>query len=207
MFLSPKIVIRAYEKGLFPMSDSSDNPYIYWVDPEERGIINLKKFRINKSLKKTIKKKKYSIKIDNKFEKVINLCAKNKIRKESWINHQIIENYLKLNEMGIAKSVECYGNGTLIGGLYGIIQGEIFCGESMFSLETDASKISMVYLAAHLLEGGFKFIDTQFYSQHLKQFGTEIITKENYKEILAKHGGKQIKFPKELRKDILDYFI
>ena len=90
MFLSPKIVIRAYEKGLFPMSDSSDNPYIYWVDPEERGIINLKKFRINKSLKKTIKKNKYSIKIDNKFEEVINLCAKNKTRKESWINHQII---------------------------------------------------------------------------------------------------------------------
>ena len=171
MFLSPEILLKAYAKGIFPMSDSFDDPFVYWVDPQIRGIIELNEFKITKSLKKTLKKN-YVIKINTNFERVIELCAKNVNREKTWINKQIISNYIKLFKIGKAKSVECYFSNKLAGGLYGITIGNIFCGESMFSIEKDASKISLAYLAAHLMEGRFKFIDTQFYSSHLKQFGT-----------------------------------
>ena len=185
MFLSPEIILKAYTKGIFPMSDSFDDPFVYWVDPKIRGIIKLDEFKISRSLKKTLKKKKFLIKINKNFDKVINLCAKNTNREKTWINKQIIANYTKLFQIGKAKSVECYYKNKLgFGGLYGIIIGNIFCGESMFSIEKDASKISLVYLAAHLIEGGFEFIDTQFYSEHLKQFGTKKIIRNDYKELL-----------------------
>ena len=108
MFLSPQIILKAYSKGIFPMSDSFEDPFIYWVDPKIRGIINLNEFKISKSLRKTLKKKNYRIKINKNFEKVINLCAKNSNRKKTWINKQIISNYTKLYKIGKAKSVECY---------------------------------------------------------------------------------------------------
>ncbi|MBD23348.1 MAG: leucyl/phenylalanyl-tRNA--protein transferase [Alphaproteobacteria bacterium] len=206
MFLSPEIILKAYSKGIFPMSDSFDDPFIYWVDPQIRGIIHLDEFKISKSLKKTIKKKKYLIKINKNFEKVINLCAKNAKRKKTWINKQIISNYTKLFKIGKAKSVECYFKKKLVGGLYGITVGNIFCGESMFSIEKDASKISMVYLAAHLIEGGFEFIDTQFYSSHLKQFGTKKIIRNDYKKILSNNKKKLKIFPENISDDILNYF-
>ena len=129
------------------MSDSNYDPYIYWVEPQIRGVIDLDEFKISKSLVKLLKKKSYSIKINMNFEKVINLCAKNKNRHSSWINKQIIDNYIKLFELGKAKSIECYYKNSLVGGLYGIIIGKIFCGESMFSLEKNASKIALTYLS------------------------------------------------------------
>ena len=150
MFLSTHLVLKAYEKGLFPMSDSNNDPYIYWVEPKERGIIDLKEFKVPRSLKKIIKKSDYEIKINLRFEDVIKLCSKNKYRNTSWINDQIIENYTKLNKLGFAKSIEYYHNGKLAGGLYGIIMGKIFCGESMFSLMPNSSKISLVYIATLL---------------------------------------------------------
>ena len=100
MFLSTDLVLKAYEKGIFPMSDSNYDPYIYWVEPKERGVIDLKEFKVSKSLTKLIKKNTHSVEINSNFEKVINLCAKNKKRKNSWINKQIIENYTKLHELG-----------------------------------------------------------------------------------------------------------
>ena len=178
MFLSPEIILKAYTRGIFPMSDSFDDPFIYWVDPQIRGII----------------------------KKVINLCAKNTNRNKTWINKQIISNYIKLFQIGKAKSVECYYKDKLAGGLYGIIIGNIFCGESMFSIEKDASKISLVYLAAHLKEGGFKFIDTQFYSDHLKQFGTKKIIRNDYKELLSNNKKLVKYFPENISNDILNYF-
>ena len=206
MFLSPEIILKAYTKGIFPMSDSFDDPFVYWVDPKIRGIIKLDEFKISRSLKKTLKKKKFLIKINKNFDKVINLCAKNTNREKTWINKQIIANYTKLFQIGKAKSVECYYQNKLAGGLYGIIIGNIFCGESMFSIEKDASKISLVYLAAHLIEGGFEFIDTQFYSEHLKQFGTRKIIRNDYKELLL-HNKKKVKsFPENIPNDILNYF-
>jgi leucyl/phenylalanyl-tRNA--protein transferase len=204
--LSPKLVMQAYYNGLFPMSDSIEDPNIYWVEPEERGIIKLRDFKFSKSLKKSLKKNLYEIKANENFKKVITLCAKNKNRNESWINSEIIENYVKLHKIGKAKSVECYHKKKLIGGLYGVILGQIFCGESMFSLKENASKISMVYLAAYLKEGGFKIIDTQFFSNHLKQFGTIKVLKNEYLNILKKNSLKKARFPDKLEMNIIDYF-
>ena len=206
MFLSPEILLKAYAKGIFPMSDSFDDPFVYWVDPQIRGIIELNEFKITKSLKKTLKKKNYVIKINTNFKRVIELCAKNINREKTWINKQIITNYIKLFKIGKAKSVECYFNNKLAGGLYGITIGNIFCGESMFSIEKDASKISLAYLAAHLIEGGFEFIDTQFYSSHLKQFGTKQIIRNDFHQLLLKNKKEIREFPEKISKDILKYF-
>lgn len=207
MFLSTKLVLKAYEKGIFPMSDSNYDPYIYWVEPKVRGIIDLNEFKISKSLIKIIKKDKHRIKINTDFERVINLCSKNKNRDNSWINKQIIDNYIKLHELGFAKSIECYYNNSIVGGLYGIIIGKIFCGESMFSLKSNASKIALTYLAALLKQAKFKFIDTQFYSEHLKQFGTKKISKKKYHEILKNNNlHKNLNFPEKLDRNVLDYF-
>ena len=134
MFLSPKIILDGYNKGLFPMSDSFNDPFIYWVDPQERGIIKLNEFKVSRSLKKELKKNNFKIKVNKNFEKTISLCARNHNRKSTWINNQIIENYTKLFKIGVAKSIECFENDKLIGGLYGLIIGKIFCGESMFSI-------------------------------------------------------------------------
>ena len=206
MFLSPEIIIEAYSKGIFPMADSHNDPFVYWVDPKIRGIINLREFKISKSLRKVLKKKNYKVKINKNFEKVINLCAKNPLRNNTWINNQIISNYIKLHEIGKANSVECYYNNELVGGLYGILLGNIFCGESMFSIQKNASKISMAYLAAHLIEGGFEFIDTQFYSEHLKQFGTKKIMKSEYLKLLSRNRNKPKIFPLNISQNILEYF-
>jgi len=207
MFLSTDLVLKAYEKGIFPMSDSNYDPYIYWVEPKERGVIDLKEFKISKSLIKQIKKQTYTVEINSNFEKVINLCAKNKKRKNSWINRQIIENYTKLHKLGFAKSIECYFDNSLVGGLYGIIVGRIFCGESMFSIKENASKIALTYLAALLKQGGFKFIDTQFYSDHLKQFGTKKISRNKYLKLLKENKlTESLAFPERLENNVLDYF-
>ncbi len=206
MFLTPGIILKAYKKGLFPMSESYYDPYIYWVDPNERGIINLQDFRLPKSLKKILKKKKFTIKVNSRFKSVINLCAKNQYRHSTWINNQIIDNYTELFHKGIAKSVECYDREKLVGGLYGIVLGKIFCGESMFSLRENASKIAMVYLAAFLKQGSFNIIDTQFYSEHLRQFGTKRINKNEYKSILKKNSTENLTFPEKLKHNIFEYF-
>ena len=206
MFLSPEILLKAYAKGIFPMSDSFDDPFVYWVDPQIRGIIELNEFKITKSLKKTLKKKKHVIKINTNFERIIELCAKNVNREKTWINKQIISNYIKLFKIGKAKSVECYFNNKLAGGLYGITIGNIFCGESMFSIEKDASKITLAYLAARLMEGGFEFIDTQFYSSHLKQFRTKQSIRSDFHKLLLKNKKEIREFPEKISKDILKYF-
>lgn len=206
MFLSPTIILKGYNKGIFPMADSFNDPFVFWVEPKERGIIKIEEFKINRSLKKELKKQNCTIKVNENFEKIIKLCAKNSSRKSTWINNQIIESYIQLFKIGIAKSIECFENDKLIGGLYGIIVGKIFCGESMFSLKKNSSKIALAYLAAYLKEGGFKYIDTQFYSEHLKQFGTKKIKKEKYLNILARYGKNNADFPKKIKKNVLEYF-
>ena len=207
MFLSKDIVLQAYKKGLFPMSDSHEDPYIFWVNPEQRGIIYLNNFKISKSLKKFIRKLSFSIKINENFSDVIKLCAKNKYRNSTWINKQIIDSYTKLSITGKATSIEYFEEGRMLGGLYGVILGEIFCGESMFSLKKNASKICIAYLAAHLIDSGFKIIDTQFYSDHLSQFGTIKIPQEEYLNILNENNLKNdLPINKNLKKNILEYF-
>lgn len=190
------------------MSNSSDDPYVFWVSPEKRGIIELEKFRLSKSLKKEIKKKKFDVFINKNFKEVINNCRKPNLKREStWINQQIIENYCYLFFNGYALSVETYKDNELVGGLYGVKIGGLFFGESMFSKISNASKVALVFLAAHLKQGGFEIIDTQFLTKHLEQFGAIEICKKDYLVKLKKVIKKDKSFPTKLNKDVLDYFI
>ncbi|MAI85363.1 MAG: leucyl/phenylalanyl-tRNA--protein transferase [Rickettsiales bacterium] len=207
MFLSPNHIIEGYKKGIFPMSNSSDDPYIFWVSPEKRGIIELEKFRLSKSLKKEIRKNRFKVQINKNFKKVIDNCRKPDIKREStWINQQIIDNYCYLFLNGYAVSVETYENNQLVGGLYGVKIGGLFFGESMFSKTTNASKVALVFLAAHLKQGGFQIIDTQFLTKHLEQFGATEVCKKEYLIKLRKNIKKNIRFPVTLKKNVLDYF-
>lgn len=207
MFLSKDLIIRGYKKGIFPMSESSDDPFIFWVSPEKRGIIEVDEFIVPKSLKKFIRKKIYSVKVNTNFSKVINLCAKiTKKREETWINNQIIENYIKLHTEGFASSFECYYNDELVGGLYGVKIGRIFFGESMFSIKDNASKVALVHLVAYLKQGQFKFIDTQFITSHLRQFGAKEVPKNKYINILKRNISQKKNIPLKLNRDILEYF-
>ena len=207
MFLSKDLIIRGYKKGIFPMSESSDDPFIFWVSPEKRGIIEVDEFIVPKSLKKFIRKKKYSVKVNTNFSKVIKLCAKiTKKREETWINNQIIENYIKLHTEGFASSFECYYNDELVGGLYGVKIGRIFFGESMFSIKDNASKVALVHLVAYLKQGQFKFIDTQFITSHLRQFGAKEVPKNKYINILKRNISQKKNIPLKLNRDILEYF-
>ena len=208
MFLTPFSLIEGYKKGIFPMAESKDDPSIFWVSPELRGIINLENFIVPKSLKKIIKKKIFKIKINYNFINIINCCAElNYKRKDTWINKIIIDNYTALHKLKLATSVECYQENKLVGGLYGVHLGKFFFGESMFSRKSNASKVALVYLAAHLKKGGFKILDTQYLTKHLKQFGAIEIKKEKYLRLLEKNTIINLAFPEKLSMNVLDYFI
>ena len=208
MFLTPLSLIEGYKQGIFPMAESKDDPNIFWVSPEIRGIINLKYFIIPRSLKKIIKKGNFKIKINHDFLNIINRCAEiNYKRKDTWINKIIIDSYTELHKLKLATSVECYHEEKLVGGLYGVHLGKFFFGESMFSRESNASKIALVYLAAHLKKGGFETIDTQYFTKHLKQFGAIQIRQEEYLRLLKKNTVRNLVFPEKLSMNVLDYFI
>ena len=174
-------VLRAYVNGYFPMADSREDDDIFWVEPEERGVFPLDSFHIPKSLIKTIKKEPFTITVDRAFAAVMKGCASPlKGREDTWINHKIFDLYTQLHKDGFAHSVECWRDGKLVGGLYGIVINAAFFGESMFHLETDASKIALVYLVARLKYGGFKLLDAQFITEHLTRFGAVTMPQEDY---------------------------
>ena len=208
MFLTPLSLIEGYKQGIFPMAESKDDSNIFWVSPEIRGIINLKYFIVPRSLKKIIKKGIFKIKINHDFLNIINRCAEiNYKRKDTWINKIIIDSYTELHKLKLATSVECYHEKKLVGGLYGVHLGKFFFGESMFSRKSNASKIALVYLAAHLKKGGFETLDTQYFTRHLKQFGAIQIRQEEYLKLLKKNTARNLAFPEKLSMDVLDYFI
>jgi leucyl/phenylalanyl-tRNA--protein transferase len=183
--LTPDLLLRAYASGVFPMSESQNDPNVYWVEPELRGVLPLNEFHISKSLKKVVRKKTFEIFCDRSFERVLDECAEpSKGRDVTWINKSIRDNVIKLHEMGFAHSVECWSDNKLVGGLYGISLGAAFFGESMFSKVTNASKVALVYLVARMRLGGFKLLDTQFTTDHLSQFGVIEITSVHYLELL-----------------------
>jgi len=183
--LTPELLLRAYASGIFPMSENQSDPNVYWVEPEMRGILPLDQFHVSKSLKKVVRKKKFKVFFDRAFEQVLDECAEpSKGRDVTWINKSIRNNVIKLHEMGFAHSVECWRDNKLVGGLYGISLGAAFFGESMFSKETDASKVALVHLIARMRLGGFKLLDTQFRTDHLTQFGVIEIPSEHYLELL-----------------------
>ena len=183
--LTPELLLRAYATGIFPMSESQDDPNLYWVEPEMRGILPLDQFHVPKSLKKVVRKNKFEIHCDRAFKQVLDFCAKPAAGRDvTWINQSIRDNVIKLHEMGFAHSVECWREDKLVGGLYGISLGAAFFGESMFSKETDASKVALVHLVARMRLGGFKLLDTQFTTDHLSRFGVIEIPSAKYLDLL-----------------------
>ncbi len=179
--ITPDVLLRAYSIGLFPMAESADDPEIFWVEPEMRGIIPLDSFHISKSLAKTIRRSPFEIRFDHAFEQVIALCAEPAPdRPSTWINKTIRRLYSELHGMGHAHSVEAWDGDELVGGLYGVSLGAAFFGESMFSRKTDASKICLVHLVERLQAHGFRLLDTQFTTDHLKTFGAIDVPKDDY---------------------------
>ena len=183
--ITPQVLLKAYSVGVFPMAESADDPSLYWIEPDERGVLPLNDFHISRSLKKSVRHARFEIRIDTAFEQVMKHCAeKTGDRKDTWINARILRLYGQLHKMGCCHSVESWRDGELVGGLYGVRLGAAFFGESMFARATDASKVALVHLVARLNFGGFKLLDAQFVNDHLKQFGCFKVPKKEYRPIL-----------------------
>jgi leucyl/phenylalanyl-tRNA---protein transferase len=181
----PDELIACYRRGVFPMADGRDDPRLFLVDPDDRGIIPLDAFHVPKRLARTVKSDLYKVTVNSAFRTVIEACAAPRLqREETWINQPILELYDALHRRGQADSIECWLNGQLVGGLYGVRLGLAFFGESMFSLARDASKVALVHLVAHLIACDFKLLDTQFMTKHLQQFGTLEVPRDTYKKLL-----------------------
>lgn len=185
--LNPNLLLRGYTCGLFPMAEDREDDRLFWVDPDERGILPLDGFHIPKSLRKQLRAEPYNVTVDTDFEGVIRGCAApGRDRESTWINRPIENLYIELFTSGFAHSVECWHEDQLVGGLYGVKIGSAFFGESMFHRATGASKIALVYLVARLIEGGFMLLDTQFVTDHLKQFGVIEIPRREYLDRLER---------------------
>jgi leucyl/phenylalanyl-tRNA---protein transferase len=183
--ITPQVLLKAYSVGVFPMAESADDPALYWIEPEERGLLPLNGFHVSHSLRKAVRQKRFDIRIDTAFEAVLKGCAeKTPARDVTWINARILRLYVQLHKMGCGHSVECWQDGDLVGGLYGLRLGAAFFGESMFSRQTDASKVALVHLVARLNAGGFKLLDAQFVNAHLEQFGCYSVKKPEYRVLL-----------------------
>jgi len=183
--ISPEMLLRAYSIGMFPMADSADDPELFWVEPEIRGILPLDGFHVSRSLAKAIRAKPFDIRFDTAFDAVVAKCAEAADdRPSTWINTTIKKLYSALYSAGHAHSVEAWEGEELVGGLYGVSLGSAFFGESMFSRRTNASKICLVYLVERLRERGFTLLDTQFSTDHLKNFGVIDIPKADYAALL-----------------------
>ena len=179
--LTPEILLSAYAQGLFPMAERRDDPTLFWVSPEKRGVIPLDGFHVPKRLARTVRSSRYRVTSDQAFVNVMRACATPAPgREESWINDEILRLYTGLHAGGHAHSIECWEGDDLAGGLYGVSLGAAFFGESMFSANRDASKVALVELVGMLRRGGFLLLDTQFLTPHLAQFGAYEIPREDY---------------------------
>jgi leucyl/phenylalanyl-tRNA---protein transferase len=184
--LTPDMLLRAYSIGVFPMAEDRDDPELFWVDPRLRGVIPLDGFHVPRRLARTIRSGRYHVTFDYDFHAVIEACAEaSEGRPQTWINDRIVTLYTSLSHMGYAHSVECWRDGELVGGLYGISLGGAFFGESMFSRARDASKVALVHLVARLVAGGYALLDAQFITSHLSQFGAREIPRAEYRVLLA----------------------
>ena len=183
--ITPDMLLRAYSIGMFPMAESADDPEIFWVEPDLRGILPLDTFHVSKSLAKVVRQKPFDIRFDTAFEAVMAACAQPADdRPSTWINDTIKSLYATLHRMGHAHSVEAWAGEELVGGLYGVSLGSAFFGESMFSRATNSSKICLVHLVERLKTRGFTLLDTQFTTEHLKTFGAIDIPKDEYAKLL-----------------------
>jgi leucyl/phenylalanyl-tRNA--protein transferase len=195
--LTPELLLAAYARGLFPMAEKRDDPHLYWVSPEQRGVIPLDKFHVPHRLARTIRGGRFTVTSDRAFVAVMKGCAAPAPgREESWINEEILRLYTALAAGGHAHSVECWQEGELVGGLYGVKLGGAFFGESMFSKATDASKVALVRLVEGLRHGGFSLLDTQFITPHLMRFGAVEIPRDRYLTLLEKALGQEARWQK-----------
>ena len=193
--ITPQILLRAYAAGIFPMAESAEDNALYWVEPEERGIIPLDGLKVSHSLKKSVRRRLFEVKVDHDFAAVIAACAeRTPERATTWINSRIKTLYNQLHRMGCCHSVECWQDGKLVGGLYGVRIGAIFFGESMFSRVTDASKVALVHLAARLNHGGFQLLDAQFLNPHLERLGAVTLPRAEYHAIMEPLLGRPADF-------------
>lgn len=184
--LTPELIIRAYQSGIFPMAEDASSPDLFWVSPQKRGIIPLEDFHLSRTLRKTMRTHPYQIKVDTDFAAVIEGCATAGVDREStWINPEIRRLYGALFDRGIVHTVEVWDGPNLVGGLYGVSLGAAFFGESMFHRKTDCSKIAMAHLLHRLVAGGYRLLDTQFLTDHLRTFGGVEIPREDYEARLA----------------------
>ncbi|MBI4184707.1 MAG: leucyl/phenylalanyl-tRNA--protein transferase [Proteobacteria bacterium] len=197
--VTPELVLRAYSIGVFPMAESGDDPELYWIDPERRGILPLEGFHVSRRLSRTVRANPYEVRVDSAFDAVIAACSEPVAgRPETWINRKIRVLYGELFRRGYAHSVECWRDGRLQGGLYGVALGGAFFGESMFTRARDASKVALVHLVARLKVGGFSLLDTQFVTKHLTQFGAVEIARGAYLERLDAALKLAAEFPREI---------
>ncbi len=185
--VTPDLMLRAYRAGLFPMAETRRGDRLYWLDPELRGILPLDGFHLPRRLRRTVTNGGFEVVCDAEFARVIALCAApGEGREDTWINRDIERLFTALHLRGHAHSVEVRLDGALAGGLYGVVLGGVFFGESMFSLARDASKVALVHLVARLRLGGFTLLDTQFVTAHLTQFGAVEVPREEYKLMLER---------------------
>jgi leucyl/phenylalanyl-tRNA--protein transferase len=184
--LTADLLLKAYALGVFPMAQRREGKEIYFVSPDERGIMPLDGFHVSHRLARTVRSDQFHVRIDTDFDTVIRACAApGPGREQSWINEEIVALYAELYDRGHAHTVECWRDGRLVGGLYGVQLGAAFFGESMFSRERDASKVALVHLVARLKCGGFTLLDAQFMTSHLAQFGAISIPRNDYLELLS----------------------
>ncbi len=184
--ITPDLMLRAYQAGLFPMAESRHGTHLYWLDPEQRGILPLEGFHLPRRLRRTVLSGRFTVTADRDFAAVIAGCAAPlPSRGDTWINAEIERLFLALHRQGHAHSLETWEEGHLVGGLYGVGLGAAFFGERMFSLARDASKVALVHLVARLRQGGYRLLDTQFVTSHLAGFGAIELPREVYKQRLA----------------------
>ncbi len=183
--ITPEVLLKAHSCGIFPMAESAEDPALYWIEPERRGIIPLDRFHVPDRLARTVRSNRYTVLVDRDFDAVIDGCARpTPGRTRTWINARIRNLYRKLYERGDCHTVEVYDGDELVGGLYGVSLGHTFFGESMFHRVRDASKIALVHLVARLKAGDYRLLDTQFVTEHLRTFGAVEVSRPVYHKLL-----------------------
>jgi leucyl/phenylalanyl-tRNA--protein transferase len=202
--ITPELMLRAYRAGLFPMAETRRGERLYWLDPELRGILPLDAFHLPRRLRRTVLSDTFEVSVDRDFMGVIAGCAAAAPgREDTWINGEIERLFGDLYRLGHAHSVECWQDGKLAGGLYGVVLGGVFFGESMFSRARDASKVALVHLIVRLRIGAFRLLDTQFVTAHLSQFGAIEVPREEYKMLLSFAVDQSARFPREVGAEAL----
>lgn len=207
---SPELFIAAYRHGIFPMAEDANDAHYDFYAPHMRALLPILDLHIPKSLMKAVKKDTFQIKINTAFEAVISACGEsNKNRESTWINAPIKETFLQLHQMGYAHSIESWQGDKLVGGLYGVALGRVFCGESMFSRVNNASKVALVHLCARLHLGGFELLDSQFSNPHLIQFALYEIPQEEYAKMIQTKMDKAADFllKEKTQKEILENYL